>query len=337
MASRRGGLLRNLRRQKPLFGGIGSMAGMARSIFNPDMQAGIMGTNPDMIRSMKARMMGLPDPQDFDANNLPFPLAGQSLDIMPKDAVMPKQPPQIGVAPNMTSGNAALLPTELASLPPKPPIMMDMQGRRYMSGGGGANKEEPKEYPNEGLAALAASGEKGKEAVKAMGYANGGEISLFEIYSRLQKSMGQLSKNEMDLLKDMYSDGRYSAGDMIQKVKDFRSGKFMPRKFEDLETKRNRLSRTMGTGETAQRAKAMGRSLPNQTKALANAIMKVSPTIRMPVAAGRGMLGRLAGPVTAGLGALSFMDYYNKLRNPEPETITLTQEEFDEMRRRAND
>ncbi len=31
----------------------------------------------------------------------------------------------------------------------------------------------------------------------------------------------------MDLLKDMYSDGRYSAGDMIQKVKDFRSGKFM--------------------------------------------------------------------------------------------------------------
>ena len=47
MASRRGGLLRNLRRQKPLFGGIGSMAGMARSIFNPDMQAGIMGTNPD--------------------------------------------------------------------------------------------------------------------------------------------------------------------------------------------------------------------------------------------------------------------------------------------------
>ena len=116
MASRRGGLLRNLRRQKPLFGGIGigSMAGMARSIFNPDMQAGIMGTNPDMIRSMKAKMMGLPDPKDFDANNLPFPLAGQSLDIMPKDAVMPKKPPQIGVAPNMTSGNAALLPTELA-------------------------------------------------------------------------------------------------------------------------------------------------------------------------------------------------------------------------------
>ena len=74
---------------------------------------------------------------------------------MPKDAVMPKKPPQIGVAPNMTSGNAALLPAELASLPPKPPIMMDMQGRRYMSGGGGANKEEPKEYPNEGLAALA--------------------------------------------------------------------------------------------------------------------------------------------------------------------------------------
>ena len=42
---------------------------------------------------------------------------------------------------------------------------------------------------------------------------------------------------------------------MMQKVKDFRAGKFTPRKFEDLETKRNRLSKTMGTGEAARGAR----------------------------------------------------------------------------------
>ena len=103
---------------------------------------------------------------------------------------------------------------------------------------------------NAGLMALAQ--ERPDVVKKILGKQAGGEISLFEIVSRLQKSMGSLSKNELDLLKDMYSDGRFSAGDMMQKVKDFRAGKFMPRKFEDLETKRNRLSKTMGTGESAR-------------------------------------------------------------------------------------
>ena len=300
MANRMGGFLRNRPQLMERIRNAKSMRGMGRGMMNPNMQVGIMGLNPMMARSMKARMMGLPDPRDFDANNLPFPQPGQRSDIMPRD-------PGFGV-----------------NMPKRPPIMPGAMPPIGMKEGG--------EFPNAGLAALAK--ERPDVVKKILGKQAGGEISLFEIYSRLQKSMGQLSKDEMDLLKDMYSDGKFSAGDMMQKVKDFRDGKFMPRKFEDLETKRNRLSRTMGTGETAQRAKAIGRSTPNQAKVLANAIAKIYP-IRTTLAAGRGMLGRLAGPVTAGLGALSFMDYYNKLKNPEPETITLTQEEFDELRRQA--
>ena len=72
MANRMGGVLRNRR-----------MFGMKPGMMNPNMQVGIMGLNPMMARSMKARMMGLPDPRDFDANNLPFPQPGQRSDIMP--------------------------------------------------------------------------------------------------------------------------------------------------------------------------------------------------------------------------------------------------------------
>ena len=336
MANRMGGFLRNRPQLMERIRNAKSMRGMGRGMMNPNMQVGIMGLNPMMARSMKARMMGLPDPRDFDANNLPFPQPGQRSDIMPRDPGfgfnMPKRPPIMpGVLPQPSGPDgpirSVIEPVEGTIQPPK-----YYNQDEYMPKAPIIGMAEGGEFPNAGLAALAK--ERPDVVKKILGKQAGGEISLFEIYSRLQKSMGQLSKDEMDLLKDMYSDGKFSAGDMMQKVKDFRDGKFMPRKFEDLETKRNRLSRTMGTGETAQRAKAIGRSTPNQAKVLANAIAKIYP-IRTTLAAGRGMLGRLAGPVTAGLGALSFMDYYNKLKNPEPETITLTQEEFDEMRRQA--
>ncbi len=238
------------------------LAGM----LNPNMQFAL-GDTP----SMKARMLGLPDTSNFDANNLPVPALGNNLpmatpgrrsDIMPRDGMMPKQPPQLGLAPQMPG-----VPPRGSGLPPMPNPMMgiNMGMPNYMSSGqppkmaigmkeGG--EADKKQYPNAGLAALA---EEAPEVVKRMGYAPGGEaISLFEIYQRLNRSMGSLSKDEMDLLKDLYSDGRFSAGDMMQKVKDFRAGTFTPRKFEDLETKTNRLSRTMGTGETA-RAKTPNR------------------------------------------------------------------------------
>ena len=128
------------------------------------------------------------------------------------------------------------------NMPKRPPIMPGAMPPIGMAEGG--------EFPNAGLAALAK--ERPDVVKKILGKANGGEISLYEIMQRLNRSMGGLSKDELDLLKDMYSDGRFSAGDMMQKVKDFRAGKFMPRKYEDLETKKSRLSKAMGTGEYAQ-------------------------------------------------------------------------------------
>ena len=177
MANRMGGVLRNRR-----------MFGMKPGMMNPNMQVGIMGLNPMMARSMKARMMGLPDPRDFDANNLPFPQPGQRSDIMPRDPGfgfnMPKRPP---VMPPLDSNDSGRFNIQV-------PIGMKEGG----------------EFPNAGLAALAK--ERPDVVKKILGKANGGEISLYEIMQRLNRSMGSLSKDELDLLKDMYSDGRFSAG-----------------------------------------------------------------------------------------------------------------------------
>jgi len=269
MAKRMGSFLRNRPQLMERLRNVRGMRGMGRSMMNPNMQFGIMGLNPMMARSMKAKMMGLPDPQDFDANNLPFPEPLKRPDIMPQDpgfgvnlpkprpimpGVMPPSDITSPVQPQPTGPIRSVIePVDYQ--PPKEDFsgylsFYDNPPVPGMAGGGGVNKEEPKEYPNEGLAALA---KVAPEVVKSMGFANGGEISLYEIMQRLNRSMGSLSKDEMDLLKDMYSDGRFSAGDMMQKVKDFRAGKFMPRKFEDLETKRTRLSKSMGTGQYAQK------------------------------------------------------------------------------------
>jgi len=155
MANRMGGFLRNRPRLMERLANASNIRNMGRGMMNPNMQFGIMGIDPAMRRSMKAKMMGLPDPKDFDVNDLPFPQPGQRSDIMPRD-------PGFGV-----------------NMPKRPPMMPGVMPRG-MAGGGGVNKEEPKEYPNEGLAALAASGEKGKEAVEAMGYRGGGGVVLEE-------------------------------------------------------------------------------------------------------------------------------------------------------------
>ena len=148
MANRRGGFLgrlSNMMHTRPQMmermRNLRSMRGMGQGMFNPNMQFGIMGLNPMMARSMKARMMGLPDPKDFDANNLPLPQPGQRSDIMPRD-------PGFGV-----------------NMPKRPPIMPSALG---MKAGG-----EAKKYPNEGLAALA---EEAPEVVERMGYAPGGSV-----------------------------------------------------------------------------------------------------------------------------------------------------------------
>ena len=142
MAKRMGGFLRNRPQLMERIRNAKSMRGMGRGMMNPNMQFGIMGLNPMMARSMKAKMMGLPDPRDFDANNLPFPQPGQRSDIMPRD-------PGFGF-----------------NMPKRPPIMPGPLG---MKEGG-----EAKKYPNAGLAALA---EERPDVVKRMGYAPGGEVT----------------------------------------------------------------------------------------------------------------------------------------------------------------
>ena len=155
MANRMGGFLRNRPQLMERMRNAKSMRGMGRSMMNPNMQFGIMGLNPMMARSMKAKMMGLPDPKDFDANNLPFPQPGQRSDIMPRDPGfgfnMPKRPPIMpGVMPR----------------PVPEPVVGTILG---MAGGGEAKKEDP----NPGITALR---KVAPEAVEAMGYAPGGPV-----------------------------------------------------------------------------------------------------------------------------------------------------------------
>ena len=286
---RPGGMLPRFRKRMGMMGGL---AGLRDRMRNPRMplMGGMRDISP-LSRQPLRRMLPIMDidklPPQPGGNRkfLDMLSGGASSDIMPKD-------PGFGV-----------------NMPKRPPIMPGVMPPIGMKEGG--------EFPNAGLAALAK--ERPDVVKKILGKQAGGEISLFEIYSRLQKSMGSLSKDEMDLLKDMYSDGRFSAGDMMQKVKDFRAGKFMPRKFEDNETKRNRLSRTMGTGESA-RGKMPSR-LGNLVKGGLGTLARL-PKFSVPSA-------------LAGFGAGYLLDNMFEGEPEEDEmemeTITLTQEELDAL------
>ena len=174
MMPSRTGMLRRLR-------GLGSLKNRMRPA-RPIFFGGNRSLFPfSSISNLPRRDMPLPPNLDVVTDE---PI--RDLDIMPRDAVMPKQPPQIGVAPDMTRGNAALLPPDIAPLPPKPMMGVNMGMPNFMSAGQppkmvmgmkeGGDVDAEKEYPNKGLAALAASGPGGKKAVKAMGYAEGMEV-----------------------------------------------------------------------------------------------------------------------------------------------------------------
>ena len=99
---------------------------------------------------------------------------------MPQFGTLPKQPPQVGTAPLMTGGNAALLPPDIAPLPPKPMMGGNMGMPNFMSAGQppkmvmGMKEGGEAKYPNEGLAALA---KVAPEVVKRMGYQEGGVVA----------------------------------------------------------------------------------------------------------------------------------------------------------------
>ena len=295
----RGGMLPRFKKRMGMMGGL---AGLRDRMRNPRMplMGGMRDISP-LSRQPLRRMLPIMDidklPPQPGGNRkfLDMLGGGASSDIMPRD-------PGFGV-----------------NLPKPKPIMPGVMPRPVPEPVVGTilGMKEGGEFPNAGLAALAK--ERPDVVKKILGKQAGGEISLFEIYSRLQKSMGSLSKDEMDLLKDMYSDGRFSAGDMMQKVKDFRAGKFMPRKFEDNETKRNRLSRTMGTGESA-RGKMPSR-LGNLVKGGLGTLARL-PKFSVPSA-------------LAGFGAGYLLDNMFEGEPEEDEmemeTITLTQEELDAL------
>ena len=174
MMPSRTGMLRRLR-------GLGSLKNRMRPA-RPIFFGGNRSLFPfSSISNLPRRDMPLPPNLDVVTDE---PI--RDLDIMPRDAVMPKQPPQIGLAPDMTRGNAALLPPDIAPLPPKPMMGVNMGMPNFMSSGQppkmvmgmkeGGDVDAEKEYPNKGLAALAASGPGGKKAVEAMGYAEGMEV-----------------------------------------------------------------------------------------------------------------------------------------------------------------
>ena len=133
-----------------------------------------------------------PASYDRDVNDLPIPQAGASLDIMPRFGTLPKQPPQVGTAPLMTGGNAALLPPDIAPLPPKPMMGVNMGMPNFMSAGQppkmvmGMKEGGEAKYPNEGLAALA---KVAPEVVKRMGYEEGGAVAGVDMPSSSDADM----------------------------------------------------------------------------------------------------------------------------------------------------
>ena len=275
----------NMRRPRCMFAGL---AGLRDRMRNPRMplMGGMRDISP-LSRQPLRRMLPI-----MDINRLPPQPGGNrkfldmlgggaQSDIMPRDPGfgfnMPKRPP---VMPPLDSNDSGRFNVQLPVGPVNPSLLKppsyeppkdDYSGYLSFYDNPPVPGMKAGGEMNAGLMALAQ--ERPDVVKKILGKQAGGEISLYEIYSRLQKSMGSLSKDEMDLLKDMYSDGRYSAGDMMQKVKDFRAGKFMPRKFEDLETKTNRLSKTMGTGEAARGA--------NKNKQMLEMFKRLQPSREM--------------------------------------------------------
>ena len=163
LANRMGGFLRQRPQLMERMRNLRGMRGMGRKFMMPGMG-----------------LASLPMLGDRDVNDLPIPQAGASLDIMPRFRSLPKQPPQVGTAPLMTGGKAALLPPDIAPLPPKPMMGANMGMPNFMSAGqppkmvmGMKEGGEAKQYPNEGLAALA---KVAPEVVERMGYEEGGPV-----------------------------------------------------------------------------------------------------------------------------------------------------------------
>ena len=346
-----GKLLRKLRKRRPdIF--MRKKKPMSGSITIPGLFGGIGSINLDKIRKLKAQRMGLPDPADFDSNELPFPQPGASSDIMPKDGLLPKQPPELGTAPNMQRGNAALLPPDFMMLP-KPFMGMNRGMPNFLSSG-----QPPKMFfgmseggkvPNKGIQALLDSGPKGKAAVKKMypqgfnlgGAAGGPGVGFDRAIDMIEKSIGtKLTRDEMRFARELFFDGR-SAGEIIKRVKDMHYKIAVPLKYEDLDDKIIRASKERGSGEMADQMersrakKGLGPLANKPARALSEAV-RFTLASNPLIGKGAKTLGRLSAPLAAGAGVLSLLNYMDELENPVMETTTYSPSEFEALRQEVN-
>jgi len=147
LANRMGGFLRQRPQLMERMRNLRGMRGMGRNMMMPGMGIGSLANMPSK-----------------DVNDLPLP--DRASDIMPRDGMMPKQPPQFRMKTQMAG-----VPPRGSGLPPMPNPMMDMQGRRFMKDGGEAEK-----YPNAGLAALAK--ERPDVVKKILGREEGGIMDI---------------------------------------------------------------------------------------------------------------------------------------------------------------
>ncbi len=147
LANRMGGFLRRRPQLMERMRNLRGMRGMGRNMMMPGMGIGSLANMPSR-----------------DVNDLPLP--DRASDIMPRDGMMPKQPPQFRMKTQMAG-----VPPRGSGLPSVPNPMMDMQGRRFMNKGGEAEK-----YPNAGLAALAK--ERPDVVKKILGRERGGIMDI---------------------------------------------------------------------------------------------------------------------------------------------------------------
>jgi len=175
LANRMGGFLRQRPQLMERMRNLRGMRGMGRNMMMPGMGLGSLPIMRNMLPRRRSEGFNPNDrignynlEKELPAlgNNLPMATPGRMSDIMPRDGMMPKQPPQLGMANQMPG-----VPPRGSGLPPMPNPMMDMQGRRFMANGGEANK-----YPNAGLAALAK--ERPDVVKKILGREEGGIMDI---------------------------------------------------------------------------------------------------------------------------------------------------------------
>ena len=171
------------------------------------------------------------------------------------------------------------------------------------------------------------------------GGVTGGGDELSRIYTLLQKQMGNLSRDEFVLMRELFFNGN-PEDDIFDKVKGFRAGTYVPPRMEDLDRKLARISKEMGTGEMA---KEMAKEKPNmmtKQQSMPERLKKLLPSqkdlqkgLQKGLSSLRGLPKFSLPSAAAGFGAGLLLDNLFE-DNSGMETTTYTQDEMDELKAR---